>query len=205
MIRAAVLAVCLFLSTCAAGVAPVFAGANLFDEFGPSTNFIFDQTSIISYQGALDYCERVPDECVGHGREVLEATDELAKKLLLAQLYVNGAIKPGTDLKVHGKDEYWAIKEPGARGDCEDYALTKRDHLIKLGVPAGAMSIVVLEITSRGEDHAILAVHTDRGVYLLDNLQTSVTTLYTPLGYRFESVQAPEDFDKFQPVRGVSN
>jgi predicted transglutaminase-like cysteine proteinase len=55
-------------------------------------------------------------------------------------------------------------------GDCEDYVLAKRKMLTLLGVPAPALRITVAFNKNRVR-HAVLTVVTNRGDYVLDNLQ----------------------------------
>jgi len=65
----------------------------------------------------------------------------------------------------------WSV-DP-AYGDCEDYAMTKRSHLIHMGVPASALRIAYVK-TSWGEGHAVLVVRTDSGELVLDNLTRAI-------------------------------
>lgn len=77
------------------------------------------------------------------------------------------------DISIYGQKEYWAnpkefIQNQG--GDCEDYAIIKYEALKSLGKPADSMWIVTLFSTSRNDFHAVLAVQTSKGIYILDNL-----------------------------------
>lgn len=58
-------------------------------------------------------------------------------------------------------------------GDCEDFALTKKAKLIKMGWPSSALLITIVD-TEWGERHAVLTVSTRNGDYLLDNLMNKV-------------------------------
>lgn len=64
--------------------------------------------------------------------------------------------------------DVWRIVEGQGYGDCEDYALTWREELVRAGLPRGALDIAVAE-TEQGEIHAVLAIHTDRGTVVFDN------------------------------------
>ncbi len=88
----------------------------------------------------------------------------------------------------YGVSDLWAT--PGqflARGgDCEDYAITKFFSLLRLGVAAEQMRILVVNDTGRDLIHAVLAVRTPRGTLVLDNLVPEVASLdglrqYQPL------------------------
>lgn len=83
---------------------------------------------------------------------------------------VNRAIRHTPDAKQYGREDYWAIPTGReARGDCEDYVLTKRSALINAGVDPDTLSIAIVR-TRWGELHAVLLVATDRGELVLDNL-----------------------------------
>ncbi|CAN5414278.1 hypothetical protein BH10PSE2_BH10PSE2_09750 [soil metagenome] len=83
---------------------------------------------------------------------------------------VNRAIRPTDDEHAFGKADYWTVpRGPRAEGDCEDYALAKRQALIDAGIPIEALSLAVVE-TNRRELHAVLLVATPDGEVVLDNL-----------------------------------
>ena len=104
---------------------------------------------------------------------------------------VNHAIKPATDEEIYHVPDYWTAPgiEPGARGDCEDYALEKRRLLIDSGIPAEALSIAIVR-TPAGEVHAVLVVSARQGDYILDNLHGEVKA-WQLTGYSWISRQAP--------------
>lgn len=87
---------------------------------------------------------------------------------------INSAIIRREDRASYGQLDYWAMPLSGSKrgfGDCEDYVLEKRSALLKLGVPAEALSIAVVT-TSWNEMHAVLLLTTDRGEMVLDNLSS---------------------------------
>jgi predicted transglutaminase-like cysteine proteinase len=90
---------------------------------------------------------------------------------------VNRAIAYTRDQDVYGKRDYWAKPQETfqkAKGDCEDFAILKMAALKAAGVPASSMTLVVLRDQRRNLFHAVLAVMTDRGQYILDNLRMDV-------------------------------
>lgn len=90
---------------------------------------------------------------------------------------VNGMIEYTSDKALYGKRDYWAKPSETlqfGKGDCEDFALLKMSALKAMGIPEKSMSIVVLKITNRNIFHAVLAVSTSQGHYILDNLRTNV-------------------------------
>jgi predicted transglutaminase-like cysteine proteinase len=95
---------------------------------------------------------------------------------------VNAAIEPRSD---SGGDS-WSAN--GLVGDCEDYVMAKRQHLISRGLPAGALH-VAYTTTRSGEGHAILIVQTDTGRLVLDNLVSEVKSLDAS-GYRVQRMSS---------------
>ena len=71
----------------------------------------------------------------------------------------------------YGRDDYWAL--PGQLmangGDCEDFAIMKFFSLRKLGWPAEALRLVVVQDTKLRQQHAVLAVDAGQDVLILDN------------------------------------
>lgn len=65
----------------------------------------------------------------------------------------------------------WRRLGPGEPGDCEDLALTKRERLIRAGLPAGALRPATCRLRGTpfgpGDGHAVLTVETDRGTFVL--------------------------------------
>ncbi len=83
------------------------------------------------------------------------------------------------DIDRFGVVDYWAspLEFFAGGGDCEDYAIAKYVSLRKLGVPAEAMRIVVLEDLARGIAHAVLAVHQHGRVWVLDNYDDKIRAI----------------------------
>ncbi len=106
---------------------------------------------------------------------------------------VNAAIHAEDDLRAYQQADYWTIPRATgpARpvGDCEDFALTKRERLIAQGVPAEALSIALVT-TRTGLSHAVLLVATDQGEYVLDNL-TPWVVHWTEARLTWRERQAP--------------
>jgi predicted transglutaminase-like cysteine proteinase len=103
---------------------------------------------------------------------------------------VNRRIRNASDLTNYGKLDYWqAPMNDGARGDCEDYVLAKREALIEAGVPAAALSIAIVE-TRWGESHAVLLVSGDTGEVVLDNLSAWISR-WDRTDYTWHERQAP--------------
>jgi predicted transglutaminase-like cysteine proteinase len=101
----------------------------------------------------------------------------VAEKLVAINSAVNRAIAYTRDKDIYGKRDYWAKPQETlerAKGDCEDFAILKMAALKAAGVPTSDMTLVVLRDTRRNLFHAVLAVATVRGQFILDNLRGDV-------------------------------
>ncbi|MBZ9847934.1 transglutaminase-like cysteine peptidase [Mesorhizobium sp. CA14] len=99
------------------------------------------------------------------------------EKLSFVNSSINRLIAYKSDTAVYGKLDYWAkpseILEHRA-GDCEDFAILKMAALLRAGIPAQSMSLVVLQDRRRKFFHAVLSVSTGSGAFILDSLGNAV-------------------------------
>lgn len=103
---------------------------------------------------------------------------------------VNRSIRAVSDTANYGQADYWALQSGRDQsGDCEDYAMTKRHHLIEAGVPSDALTFAIVR-TSWGELHAVLILATDEGDMVLDNL-TPWIVRWDKTSYRWIERQMP--------------
>lgn len=140
--------------------------------------------------GHYEFCKLNSSECDIRSRGVRAAhmTSELRTRIATINVAVNKAVKPKSDLEIYGKDEVWTY--PDDVGDCEDYALLKRRILAEEGLPLANLLITVVRKPD-GEGHAVLTVRTDRGDFVLDNLNNAVRP-WEQTGYRFLKRQSTE-------------
>ncbi len=104
--------------------------------------------------------------------------------------WVNNTIKPETDMDHYGMVQWWRYPDDGI-GACHSYALLKRRMLIKAGWPRTALLMTIVH-EANGEGHAVLTVKTDRGEYILDNLEDKIL-LWSETPYRFYKRQSQSD------------
>ena len=107
---------------------------------------------------------------------------------------VNMAIRPRDDREVHGQEEYWTLPlslEGPAEGDCEDYALEKRQALLAAGIPEHALFLAVGYSRATGR-HAVLIVSTHTGDYVLDNMTPHIVP-WSQTPYTWLLRQVPGD------------
>ena len=137
---------------------------------------------VVVPKGFKAFCAANPSECKGGGAASVTYDETLMAQLKTVNAKVNASIKP---VKAEAVD-VWSLNV--SKGDCEDYVLAKRHALIKAGVPASALSIVFA--LAGGAGHAVLGVHTDRGIYVLDNLNKSIRPIGST-GYKIISMSGP--------------
>jgi predicted transglutaminase-like cysteine proteinase len=123
--------------------------------------------------GFVQFCEAFPPECAGSGLEDRRflATPERLSELDEINRSINRAIVPATDIELYGISELWTL--PVGKGDCEDYALLKRQVLLRRGWPTSALLMTVVR-DEQGEGHAVLTVRTAQGDFILDNKADAV-------------------------------
>ena len=153
----------------------VIASANAFhlnpDQSATSNMATFGSTSIPI--GYYEYCQRYGERCnrTAEGSSV-RLTPERWKAIISVNFEVNTSVTPKTDREIFGVEERWVY--PDGVGDCEDYALLTRKILNEqVGIPLGALSMTVGRDASGG-GHAVLTVITDRGDFILDNVEPRV-------------------------------
>jgi predicted transglutaminase-like cysteine proteinase len=83
--------------------------------------------------------------------------------------------------------ETWLISPD--RGDCNDYAVTKRHQLVDRGWPARTLLLSEV-VTHSGEHHLVLVVRTKSGDLVLDNM-TSQIKPWSRVPYRWVRIQQP--------------
>jgi predicted transglutaminase-like cysteine proteinase len=125
----------------------------------------FELTPLGSYSGWANFVSANPDFALVTNTEEIPITNsaQVFKDLTDINNQVNGthAYEPDGGL------DNWKILGTGEAGDCEDFALTKADLLLKRGYPASAIRLAAGE-TEAGLGHAWLVVQTTEGEYALD-------------------------------------
>jgi len=124
---------------------------------------------------ARTFCAANAAACAGGGAAMISATPDLMLLIKAVNREVNASIRFESDA-----GNTWALNP--ARGDCEDFAISKRSALVGQGVDPSALRLA-FTLTSRGAPHAVLIVRTDQGDFVLDNLDSRVKSLRSS-GYR---------------------
>jgi predicted transglutaminase-like cysteine proteinase len=129
------------------------------------------------------FCIASPGECSdGSGPSIVELTPAKRNMLRSVNSRVNSAIEP----YMPDGPETWVIGPD--RGNCHDYAVTKRHELIRMGWPAASLRLAVA-YTRSGIGHLVVVVRTSEGDLVLDNLTENIVA-WNKSGLRFVAVDA---------------
>jgi predicted transglutaminase-like cysteine proteinase len=162
-------------------------------DLSPSASVQFGARTTAPF-GAVLFCTKRPEACkptkgtlpTKSGRVTMSS--DLMKRIASANASVNRRMKAVDDRGWKNAD-VWEVG--AARGDCEDFALTKRALLQEIGFPSSAVLVAVGRLP-RGQMHAVLVVRTTEGDFVLDNLIRAVRPI-AAVEYRFEKIQSPDD------------
>lgn len=130
-------------------------------------------------RGALEFCAGH----AGHELCTVPLTPARVAELRATTATIKDSFDYTTDQQLYGRTEVWTTPKQidgRWRGDCEDLALILYEALRARGWPRQALRLGVCATPlARGRpfDHAVLTVHTDRGVFILDTTHTDVTPI----------------------------
>ncbi|MBB3562636.1 putative transglutaminase-like cysteine proteinase [Rhizobium sp. BK512] len=162
------------------------AGAARGLKTAPVFSYISEKRRTAAPFAHVMFCARNPDECTVRGDVSEVPLSPVAEKQL-------GDINASVNRSIHPTDErqgdVWQVNVKA--GDCEDFALTKRDHLIAMGWSSKALRIAVTK-TPAGKGHAVLVVKTDRGDLVLDN-RTNAIKGWKDTDLRWLMIQSGDD------------
>lgn len=135
------------------------------------------------------FCLRYRDDCrvrlLFRGGPV-HLTEARWADLKEANHTVNSAIIPEAS-EPGPPVEAWLIDPE--RGDCNDYAVSKRHKLLQLGWPPRTLLLGEV-VTASGQHHLVLVVRTKSGDLVLDNLTPQIRS-WSRAPYRWVRVQSP--------------
>ncbi|MFK7901773.1 MAG: transglutaminase-like cysteine peptidase [Nitratireductor sp.] len=153
--------------------------------------------------GHYEFCKIYGQECNVRSNKTAptKLTRDAWSQMIEANAYANTQIKAVTDSQFYGVVEKWEF--PKTAGDCEDFVLLKRHILISNGWPPSSLLITVVR-QSNGEGHAVLTVRTDRGDYILDNLENRVE-LWSDTNYTYLKRQAPSHSGRWEDIKDTRN
>jgi predicted transglutaminase-like cysteine proteinase len=138
------------------------------------------------------FCIRYADQCrqtrVQFRGGPVHLTAERWEELNEVNKSVNASIVPEPNTEGLAAEK-WLIGP--SRGDCNDYAVTKRAELLDRGWPARTLLLSEV-VTPWGEHHLILVVRTSAGDVILDNLTPQIRP-WSRAPYRWVRMQTPKN------------
>lgn len=167
---------------------PDFPMARPTDRTSAVQHIRFDKPTLppVAY---MAFCLRYESECrtthLFRGGPVALSKSRLAE-LQAINLTVNRSIVPDRNRRRSRMDP-WLINP--ARGDCNDYAVSKRHELIERGWPARTLLLGEV-VTGSGEHHLVLVVRTTDGDLVLDNLTMQIVP-WSQASYAWVRIQLP--------------
>jgi predicted transglutaminase-like cysteine proteinase len=138
------------------------------------------------------FCARYREDCKVSPMDVDHAAVSLTKERL-AELSkvnrdVNRSIKPQENLGGVLAEE-WLVAP--RRGDCNDYAVTKRHELLARGWPSHSLLLAEV-VVAWGEHHLVLVVRTREDDLVLDSLKSDIRPV-SQITYQWVRAQQAEN------------
>jgi predicted transglutaminase-like cysteine proteinase len=154
--------------------------------------FISVGTKTNTPSGWLQFCATYLSECMTTPSEARDVVldDKAWKALVYINNWANDSIKPMTDMDHYGMIQWWRYPDDGV-GACHSYSLLKRRMLLQAGWPRTALLMTIVH-EANGEGHAVLTVKTNKGEYILDNLNDKIM-LWSETPYRYYKRQSQTD------------
>jgi len=159
----------------------------------PGIQFIRFDVPTLAPMAVTRVCMTYPAECTPqqmsfNGDDRIELTKARWLELKSINRAVNSSIYP--ERNEDGlAGEKWLLSPD--RGDCNDYAVTKRHQLIAGGWPARAVLLSEV-VTGWGEHHLVTVVRTNDGDLVLDNLNDEILP-WSVAPYRWVRIQMPRN------------
>jgi predicted transglutaminase-like cysteine proteinase len=172
------------------GFEPVNAG-QLDTAMGPQSanQHIQFETPTLPPMAYTMFCLRYEDECrtkpLFRGGAV-RLTEKRLADLKQVNQTVNRNIIPESQERGRAVAS-WLINPD--RGDCNDYAVSKRHELLNRGWPSGALLLSEV-VTNWGQHHLVVVVRTRSGDLILDNLTPQIKP-WARAPYRWVRIQMP--------------
>lgn len=181
----ALLVTALFMNWGAAAITYPGAQSRVQDSV-PSGTALADTEPTLPPLAFVQFCSAYREQCVRTDTPSPISLDAQAwADLKRVNQEVNDTIAPDPS---KGSSDWSLITRTG---NCNDYAVQKRDALIRLGYPMAALSLAVVQ-TAFGEGHLVLTVRTDRGDFVLDNRRAPIVA-WNRTGYRWFKRQSMDN------------
>jgi predicted transglutaminase-like cysteine proteinase len=183
------LAVCALVALSAPAQAGMFGYSR---QLKPQLERIKFEASVLPPMSHSLFCVRYPQDCevkkMAFRGHKFELTPQRWADLMEVNAGVNRGIAPERNL-LGLAGEKWLISP--ARGDCNDYAVTKRHDLLARGWPSRALLLAEVVVPD-GEHHLVVVIRSAQGDFVLDNL-TGAIKPWSKAPYRWVRVQTPSN------------
>lgn len=151
------------------------------------------------------FCITYPRECSESAAAASffsEPTETLFAVLGVVNRYINKTIRPIGVTYRNVLADRWLLSP--LFGNCNDYAVSKRHELLRLGWPSGSLLLAEV-VLATGEHHLVLVANAGDESFVLDNLKPDVVPLAAVAYYRWIKIESPDDpkfwiaFDSEEP------
>jgi predicted transglutaminase-like cysteine proteinase len=134
------------------------------------------------------FCHTYQEQCRITRRSIRKSkvrlTPERLREIGSVNKRVNASIRAVPDAPGPLGDR-WTLSP--ARGDCDDYAVTKRAELLKAGWPSRSLLLAAARLPD-GQEHLVLIIRTTSGDVVADNLSPVIRPLHA-IRYQWTMVQ----------------
>ncbi len=150
--------------------------------------FITAKHAVAAPEAAARLCQTYSWACSAQGARVSAGSSADLAALKQVNASINRSVREITDESQFRVLDHWTL--PTSKGgDCEDFALLKKQHLMQMGFPAKSLLIATV-LDRQRQGHAVLVVRTSHGDLVLDNL-TNKIKYWDDTGYMFLRMQNP--------------
>lgn len=139
----------------------------------------------------IRFCLQYPDDCRSNSAESerIDLTSRSLELLERVNQRVNASIVSKSKAYGSSLEDTWTIAPD--RGDCNDYAVTKRHELLRRGFPSSALRLSVTK-TAAGIGHLVLVVVTTKGDLVMDSLADAIQP-WQSTDYQWLKIQSARD------------
>jgi predicted transglutaminase-like cysteine proteinase len=172
-------------------------------QLGPQVERMKLETPVLAPMAHARFCIQYPEDCqvrrMAFRPHRMAPTPKLWAELITVNTEVNRHIIPERNERGLAGEE-WLVAP--ARGDCNDYAVTKRHELLARAWPSRALLLAEVVISS-GEHHLVLVVRTSEGDFLADNLNANIRP-WLMARYQWVRVQSPRNPQSWATVARIT-
>jgi predicted transglutaminase-like cysteine proteinase len=149
------------------------------------------------------FCVQYPSDCEVHRIAFRGGKAKMTPQRWLDLVAINNEVNKSIVFQRNEggvATEEWLISP--ARGDCNDYAVTKRHELLVRGWPSRALLLAEV-VTSWGEHHLVLLVRTEQGDFVADSLSHKVRP-WAEAPYQWVRMQTPKNPRYWAAIGGAA-